>query len=324
MTTAFSSSASFCLAFALSLSAGSASALPLSPPQKAQLIVKTQLFGKQAEPADTQEAAEQVIRIDRLENQIRSLNGQIEQMQFDIQKLQDQLRRAQQEPETSAKGAQRPALAPPASPAIAPTPTPATGRRGDAFDPDANPNAVGAPKPLGSLAGSQPLNLNPNQSTENNNDLSFPAKPPAAAAAPIAGVSAAPSVISAPSSQDSYDQAFAAYKQSQWAEAQSGFRAFINQNPSDKLVPDALFYIGQSLDQQGRNRDAAEQYLKISTDYSKSPRAPEAMIKLGMALQKLGAKEQACATFSEALRKYPAMSASLKASADRESKRAQC
>jgi len=64
--------------------------------------------------------------------------------------------------------------------------------------------------------------------------------------------------------------------------------------------------------------------LKISTDYATSPRAPEAMLRLGESLQALGAKEQACATFSEVPRKYPNASAAVKAGAEREAKRAQC
>ena len=286
-------------------------------------VIKIQFFNKDPDPSEGQELANQVVRIDRLENQIRTLNGQIEQMQYDLQKMQDQLKRAQElTDQSSTKQPSRPNV-PTSAPSIAPAPTaPSSGRRGDAFDPASDPNAIGAPKTLGTLSSNQPLDLNPDHDGEDQS--AFPAKSPAATAAPIAGVTSAPSVINAPSPSDNYEIAMTAFKQSQWSEAQNGFRAFINQNPSDKLVPDALFYIGQSYDQMGRSRDAAENYLKVSTDYSKSPRAPEAMVKLGFALEKLGAKEQACATFGEALRKYPSMPASIKTSAERESKRAQC
>ena len=54
------------------------------------------------------------------------------------------------------------------------------------------------------------------------------------------------------------------------------------------------------------------------------PRAPEALLKLGLSLQKLGARDQACAAYGEIGRKYTSASASIRASADRESKRSQC
>src|SRR5262245_23829637 len=81
-----------------------------------------------------------VLRLERLENQIRQLTGFIEQLQYRNQQLENQVRRMQEESE--AKGTARPAAtmrpqtAPITPPAIAPPL-----RRGDAFDPAANPNA---------------------------------------------------------------------------------------------------------------------------------------------------------------------------------------
>ena len=48
------------------------------------------------------------------------------------------------------------------------------------------------------------------------------------------------------------------------------------------------------------------------------------LLRLGQALSALGAKEQACATFSEIPRKYPNAPAMVKTGADREAKRSQC
>jgi TolA-binding protein len=47
------------------------------------------------------------------------------------------------------------------------------------------------------------------------------------------------------------------------------------------------------------------------------------MLRLGQSLEKLGAKEQACAFYAEVPRKFPAATTT-KASAQREAKRAQC
>src|SRR5580693_4820728 len=127
--------------------------------------------------------ADLVTRLGRMEATIRELTGRIEQLQYRNQQLEQQVQRLQQE-EAAVRGeggAARPA-APPARPAgqypqptysqppanppvvssqISPPaeiPPPSGGRaRGDAFDPSANPNAPGAPRPLGtSTAANEP------------------------------------------------------------------------------------------------------------------------------------------------------------------------
>jgi TolA-binding protein len=97
-----------------------------------------------------------MLRLDRLETQIRQMTGTIEQLQFRNQQLEGQLRRLQEETdyrsqESSAKGGPRPALQsrPQTPPPSGPAPTAAPGRRGDAFDPTQNPNAPGASHMLG-------------------------------------------------------------------------------------------------------------------------------------------------------------------------------
>lgn len=128
------------------------------------------------------------IRIERLENQLRKLTGQNEELQYRNRQLEEQLRALQgagQAPAQQTPIAQQPPLARPTSPNVAspvPTQSPtiqqptygnsvaaappvisapvaATGRRGDAFDPSQNPNAPGVPRALG--GGQAPLNQTP-------------------------------------------------------------------------------------------------------------------------------------------------------------------
>ena len=51
---------------------------------------------------------------------------------------------------------------------------------------------------------------------------------------------------------------------------------------------------------------------------------PDALLRLGMSLNAMGVKEQACATYEEVTRRYPTASPDLRASVDRELKRARC
>ena len=101
-------------------------------------------------------------------------------------------------------------------------------------------------------------------------------------------------------------------------------KQFIIVNASHKLVPDAIFYLGETYFQRSRPREAAEQYLKLSTDYAKSTRAPEGMLRLGQSLAALGSNEQACATLAEVGKRYPTAAPAVKKSAEREMQKDHC
>jgi tol-pal system protein YbgF len=320
--------------------------------------------GGAPEATSGSDEASLLLRVERLEDQIRQMNGQIEQMQFDNRKLADQLREFRQDvdfrfQEGGHKGLPKRADAgdisvapPPAAPlpsdtqsaAIPETPHSHDGH--DAFDPSADPNAPGAPRPLGTTPPSS--DLPPAGGSANAGDSDAPidlpsagyntAATPAAPAAPGASP-AQPQTSSAPvttpggtvlasaetnPAKEEFDVALGYFKQKDYGDAEHSFSAFLDKNPKTRWTSDALYYLGETYYERGRQREAAEQYLKISTDYADSPRAPEAMLRLGESLQALGAKEQACATFSEVPRKYPNASAAVKAGAEREAKRSQC
>ncbi len=213
-------------------------------------------------------------------------------------------------------------------------------RRDDAFDPDAAPNAPGKPKPLGSVAsddaGDAPMDLSGGKLRRAEGGggdalaptLQLPSGVPRASVG-AASSSGAPggAVVAAPppgSPREAYETALGYFRDKQYDTAEKGFTAFIEKNPKNRLVADATYYLGESYAQSGRSREAAEQYLKISTDYATSTRAPDAMLHLGLSLKALGAKEQACATFGEVARKYPNAPAYVRNGAEREAKRAQC
>jgi tol-pal system protein YbgF len=332
------------------------------------------------QPAQSQDAASALLRIDRLENQVRTLTGQLEQSQFQVKRLEDALKKFQQDvefrfQEQSSRPASRPAPAPaparpqqrgdlndqgytviteaPAQPQVEPAPT-RLSRRGDAFDPEADPAAPGAPRNLGTLA-SEPaipagrtgdLYAGP-LGNEDDPDAPLdlmrgatprPAQPAQAPAAPqvLAGVSpvarpaidptgpAVASIAPPAGPRDEFDVAANSLKGGQYEAAETGFRTFLQKYPKDRLASDATFFLGESYFRRSRPREAAEQYLKVSTDFARTPRAPEALIKLGLSLEKLGAREQACAAYGEVGRKYPNSSTAIRTTAERESKRAQC
>ncbi|HEY4925115.1 MAG TPA: tol-pal system protein YbgF [Roseiarcus sp.] len=284
-----------------------------------------------------------VVRIDRLENQLRTANGAIEELQNQQHRLEDQLKRFQEDiefrlnggkgaaPIAEAPGAQRPVKrADAVDPGIAPVadgPTPIRpAKRSDAFDPAADPNAVGAPRPLGTTTPSAPLDAPaapsaPLELSRNNPNSTLPVGPLASAEEPaiIPGIGGPPD-----DPREMYNAALEAYRVGQYDQAEQKLRAFLAKNGGNRLAPDAIFYLGESYLQRSRPREAAEQYLKLSTDYSKSSRAPEGMLRLGQSLAALGNNDQACATFGEVGRRYPTAASAVKKNVEREMQKDHC
>jgi len=92
-----------------------------------------------------------IVRLERMENQIRQLTGTIEQLQYRNQQLEQQVQALRGGPPAAPTA--RPGMPTPSAQPIPPTPgpvaPPASGRRSDVFDPNENPNAPGAPRSLG-------------------------------------------------------------------------------------------------------------------------------------------------------------------------------
>jgi tol-pal system protein YbgF len=321
----------------------------LAPPaQPAQSAPPGVIPGVGPDAGDPNDPAEMVVKLDRLENELRQANGRIEQLENQQRLLQDQLRRFQQDVEYRLGGAAPPAAgaAPVASapPAGSPPPIVAAGtdpvpgakpRRSDAFDPNSDPNAPGAPRPLGSTPPSAPLTAGAPLDIGGRPPAATPAGPLAAPSGPVvadvapANVPGAPNVTSAgidfaDAPKQQFNAAVDAYRAGQYAQAETQFKAFLAANGTHRLAPDAIFYLGETYFQRSRPREAAEQYLKLSTDYGKSSRAPEGMLRLGQSLAMLGSNDQACATFAEVGKRYPTAAPPIKKSAEREMQKDHC
>lgn len=302
---------------------------------------------------DSPDAGSVAIRMSKAENRIREMTGQIEELQNANRRLVEQLQKFQTDVDSRLsaapprKRAEAESRAPSGQDAVAQaepsTPKPRK-RRDDAFDPDAaGAGAPGKPKPLGSAASAQPddgggapMDLAGGKLARGGNDdslaptLRLPSSTPRQVGGTVTPngtivANADPAAGAAPTTpRGEFDAALGLYRDKQYESAEQGFTTFIKKNPKSKLAADATYYLGESFAQRGRSREAAEQYLKISTDFASSSRAPDAMLHLGLSLKQLGAKEQACATFSEVGKKYPNAPAYVKNGAERELKRAQC
>jgi tol-pal system protein YbgF len=310
-----------------------------APQQTAQsALPPADIPGAPTDSVDAGDAGALDVRIDRLENELRQANGRIEELENQQRRLEDQLKRFQQDVEFRLGDAGSNAAAPPVAAAAPPVAAPdassavKTARKGDAFEPANDPNAIGAPRPLGTTPPSAPL-AKPLVPTGAPLDLSGrpnppPAPPPLPSGPLPAG--AGPTVIAGvgldftDAPRDQYNAAIEAYRNGQYAQAEDQLKAFLAANGSHRLAPDAIFYLGETYFQRSRPREAAEQYLKLSTDFAKSARAPEGMLRLGQSLAALGSNDQACATFAEVGKRYPTAAPAVKKSVEREMQKAHC
>jgi tol-pal system protein YbgF len=350
-----------------------------------------------ASPARAQMTeSELVMRLNRLEGQVRQLTGQLEQLQFRNQQLEQQLARGQQAPEPPPRAAPRalpqpqaypppqPQAYPPPQPqahppqayppqqaypqqqpsypvqqqAYPPAPQPVGGRRGDAFDPNAHPNAPGAPRTLGNAgtiappppldnqdddepqAGApggrqagQPLDLNimaeeaanspppPQRREVRQIPGALPPPPPRNPSG-----TGAQQMVMAPTNtpKDEFDLAYGYVLRKDYALAEDSLRAFVKKYPNDRLAADAGYWLGETMFQRQKFREAAEAFLDISTKHERSAKAPDSLLRLGQSLAALKEKEAACATLAEIPRKYPKAAANVKQSVEREQKRTGC
>ena len=126
------------------------------------------------------------------------------------------------------------------------------------------------------------------------------------------------------SQQDEYDMAYGYVLHKDYSLAEQSFRDYLKKYPNERLVPEAQYWLGESLFQQQRYRDAAESFLGVSTKFERSAKAPDALLRLGQSLAAMNQKEAACATLAEVGRKYPRASANVKRGVEQEQKRAHC
>jgi tol-pal system protein YbgF len=319
-------------------------------------------------------------RVDRMQETIRNLTGQVEELQYHNQQLEQQVQRLQQQFQGGAPAAGSPppypppANAPPPryspppaaqyappqqyssqqqysppqySPPPAATGAPADDGHHDAFNPATDPNAIGAPRALGTSTTATeppppyeaPQGGTAPQQPGTPLDLSGSASPGANAGPPGqlpppppsdpsstggAQASLSPTVPPDMTPKDEFDLGRGYFQRKDYPLAVNTFRTFLQRYSGDRLTPEAQYWLGESLFASQQYHDAAEAFLTVSTKYGTNARAPDALLRLGESLSALGQKEAACASLGEVLRKYPRASLSVKESVAREQKRAHC
>ncbi len=279
-------------------------------------------------------------RVGQLEEQIRSLNGRIEEMSYQLLQMQEQIRKAQEDNEyrfqdlesgKAGSGGKSGALDKPvnggtADQQIATNKVPADDAAGTDTRGTSNGGGGAQPQELGSIKFDENGNpigaeANPdlnNQSASLGNDNALPGVD---GGQPQASQS---STASLDNPDDLYQTAYGHVLTGDYQLAEREFRDYLDIFPSSEKAADANFWLGEAQYSQGNFNDAAKTFLNAHQTFSKSKKAPEMLLKLGMSLAALDNRETACATLREVNKRYPNASKAVKTKVSSEQSRLSC
>lgn len=251
------------------------------------------------------------VRLGQLEEELRRLTGRIEQLEFSqrslegrfdqlIGDLDDRLRSLEQG--GAPAGDSGPPLPPPEAPLAraAPEVEPLPGRTSS--PPTAVPPSQ-QPQTLGQIPQSAVLALpRPDPSTipppANTRDL-----PP----------------------QQQYDAAMELLRAGDYAGAERGLQLFLDLNPNHVLAPNAAYWLAETLYVRKDYAAAAAAFARNYRTYGRnSAKASDNLLKLGMSLEGLGEREQACLSYSELNKEFPDAPVHIQQALARERTRAEC
>jgi tol-pal system protein YbgF len=271
-----------------------------------------------------QTSSDNTVQIQQLEDEIRQLNGRIEDMSYQLLQMQETIRKAQQdnefrfqELEKKRSDASTPGQS---SPAVASRQAAPSDKVGEIIDGSAaapsvaarrNSNDAPGPTTLGAIdldSNGNPVGATLDGTTGDNG----------------AGRLGANQTASVGSEKDLYQVAYSHVLSGDYKAAESEFKDFIDRYPKSGRAADASFWLGEAQYSQERYKDAAETFLKAYQTHGKSSKGPEILLKLGMSLAALGNKDTACATLREVNKRYPDASKAVQSKSASEQKRLAC
>ncbi|MGE0279483.1 MAG: tol-pal system protein YbgF [Rhizobiaceae bacterium] len=284
--------------------------------------------------------------VQNLEEQLRALNGRVEELNFQINQMQEQLRKMQednefrfQELEGGKKSDARPAdadtkqaEAPRSLPSPSGDQTASTRPAADAVQPT-TPMAGGqmAATPNGDLDQTSKtfgtITFDPSGNVTGGSvgdQATIPADPRGAETLPGADNLVVAALPQTSDPEELYRASYEFILAGQYATAEAGFADHAKRFPEDVKAADARFWLGEAQLGQRKYHDAAETFLAANKAFPKSKKAPEMMLKLGVSLVGLNQNDVACATFAEIGKRYPGISSALKERVAQEQAQAAC
>ncbi|MBI4921793.1 MAG: tol-pal system protein YbgF [Devosia nanyangense] len=279
------------------------------------------VFAPEFVVAQSKSEAQITVRLQELEDTVRTLTGQVEGLQFQLTQMQELLQKMQDDNEfrfqqleggagkktdaATQSGGATPTGALPQAPAGEQTTDPATTTPPAPLGTDAS-----APADAGTATGdSLGDSADPLLGTGNSSGALLGTIPEADADALNGG---RPLNLNLDSSQElsngdaeaQYAAGYEAIVRGDYPFAEEQFRQFVALYPKDPQAPDAANWLGEALLQRQAYDEAADVLLTGFQNYGSSARAPDLLLKLGIALAGAGEQDTACRTFFEVAKRY--------------------
>jgi len=255
-------------------------------------------------------------RLDNLESDIRNATGSMEELGHRILQLTERLDKLVGDVDyrlssLESKLGGGPVEAQAAAPSGAASATPPRSIQGAPVD--APVTVTGAPlapgtQSLGTVSAKavQPLQTQPAVAVQR--------APSQQAAAPLP----------AGTVKEKYTYALNLLRQTNYDQAEIALTEFVAQHGDDPLAGNARYWLGETHYVRADYEQAAQAFFQ---GYQASPtnaKAPDMLLKLGMALAQLKKKTEACATFNKLAGDFPNASTRINSAITRERKRAGC
>lgn len=235
-------------------------------------------------------------RLAAFEQELRNLTGQIEQLGYQQNQLSQRLDRMQSDMEYRLSTLEGGAPA-----AAAPAAKQQSSGGGSSVGTQAPAASGGTPqgdiKTLGTVSQDQLAQV---QSTSPG---TYGAPQPIGnATAPATTQTAA---LPGNTPKEQYDYAFGLLRKADYAGAEVALTQFIQANPSDPLVANAKYWLGETYYVRGNYSSAASAFGVAYQDHPQGPKAADSLLKLGLSLSLLGQGGDACAVFGELESRFP-------------------
>jgi tol-pal system protein YbgF len=207
---------------------------------------------------------------------LRSMRGQIEQMQHDLANMQQAQQQQNADFDARLKrlegGGQPPA----------------------GTDPNAPPGTVPPPAPNGAAAYAPPP----------------VATAPAAVPPPAPVQTQAPASSSASADEEAiYLKSFDQLRAQKYDAAISGFRSMLGKYPQGNYADNAWYWMGQSYRAKQDDTNALKAYQSLLQQFPASPKVPDALLQTGVIYQAQNKGAQARDAYQKVLKLYPSSSA---------------
>lgn len=266
------------------------------------------------------------LKTSQLEEQMRGLTGQIEEIGFKVNQISARLDRLVADVDFRLRALEGTEGQPNAA-----TGTPAPDLRTQVAPPAANnvaANQSGRATTAGSLGTVSQSQLDAARARLKTPAGNATGQTPQPASQPVPQqANASPSgTVALPegSPEDRYNYARSFLMRRDFPGAEQALRAFVETYPDNELTGAAQYWLGETFYVRNDFGTAARTFADGFQRYPDSNKAPDNLLKLGMSLAALERTEDACITFEKLASEYPKSSASIKQRAQSERTRLKC